>query len=107
MTSTGERRKRLKENIHFHRYHLGKGIVEDLKQRVPYYLSDFFDGFVGEKTLQVEMMSQCKQNVLLDVVVDPYKGRDQQKIKVLIRALPESGGEVYPCPNFLVLFSTK
>ena len=35
------------------RYHLGKGIVEDLKQRVPYYLSDFFDGFVGEKTLQV------------------------------------------------------
>ena len=37
------------------RYHLGKGIVEDLKQRVPYYLSDFFDGFVGEKTLQVRI----------------------------------------------------
>ena len=27
--------------------------MEDLKQRIPYYLSDFFDGFVGEKTLQV------------------------------------------------------
>ena len=25
-------------------------------------------------------------------------------MKVLIRALPESGGGVYPCPNFLVLF---
>ena len=36
-----------------YRYHLGLGIVEDLKQRIPYYLSDFFDGFVGEKTLQV------------------------------------------------------
>ena len=28
-----------------------KGMYEDLKQRIPYYLSDFYDGFVGEKTL--------------------------------------------------------
>ena len=33
-----------------------------------------------------------------------YKGRHHLKNKVLIRALPESGGGVYPCPNFLVLF---
>ena len=30
--------------------------MEDLKQRIPYYLSDFFDGFVGEKTLQVAVL---------------------------------------------------
>lgn len=35
-----------------HWYHLGKGILEDLQQRIPYYLSDYFDGFVGEKTAQ-------------------------------------------------------
>ena len=26
-------------------------MFEDLKQRIPFYLSDFYDGFVGEKTL--------------------------------------------------------
>ena len=26
-------------------------MLEDLKQRIPFYLSDFYDGFVGEKTL--------------------------------------------------------
>ena len=35
-----------------HWYHLGQGMFEDLKQRIPYYLSDFYDGFVGEKTMQ-------------------------------------------------------
>ena len=34
------------------------------------------------------------------------QGRHQQKMKVLIRTLPESGvgGGFNPCPNFLVLF---
>ena len=32
------------------------------------------------------------------------KGRHHHKINVLIRALPESGGGVYPCPNFVALF---
>ena len=26
-------------------------MYEDLKQRIPFYLSDFYDGFAGEKTL--------------------------------------------------------
>lgn len=34
-----------------HWYYLGQGIYEDLKQRIPFYLSDFYDGFAGEKTL--------------------------------------------------------
>ena len=35
-----------------HWYHLGEGIVKDLQTRIPHYLSDYFDGFVGEKTMQ-------------------------------------------------------
>jgi len=35
-----------------HWYHLGQGMYEDLKQRIPYYLSDFYDGFFGERTMQ-------------------------------------------------------
>ena len=31
--------------------HIWQGMFEDLKQRIPFYLSDFYDGFVGEKTL--------------------------------------------------------
>ena len=33
------------------RYDDWQGIYEDLKQRIPFYLSDFYDGFAGEKTL--------------------------------------------------------
>lgn len=35
-----------------HWYYLGQGMFEDLRQRLPYYVSDFVDGFLGEKTLQ-------------------------------------------------------
>ena len=40
--------------IKFHpgdRYDDWQGMYEDLKQRIPFYLSDFYDGFAGEKTL--------------------------------------------------------
>ena len=33
------------------RYDDWQGMYEDLKQRIPFYLSDFYDGFAGEKTL--------------------------------------------------------
>ena len=51
------------------RYHLGKGIVEDLKQRIPYYLSDFFDGFVGEKTLQVDLIKGDLVSLFLSLLL--------------------------------------
>ncbi|XP_023337238.1 sodium bicarbonate transporter-like protein 11, partial [Eurytemora carolleeae] len=35
-----------------HWYHLGSGMYEDLRQRLPFYLSDFIDGFIGDKTIQ-------------------------------------------------------
>merc|ERR1719223_753982 len=35
------------ENRHW--YHFGQGIIEDLKKRLPYYGSDFVDGFIGDR----------------------------------------------------------
>ena len=34
------------------KYNDYQGMYEDLKQRIPYYLSDFYDGFAGDKTVQ-------------------------------------------------------
>ena len=70
MTSTGERRKMNLYPPILYRYHFGKGIVEDLKQRLPYYLSDFFDGFVGEKTLQVKIKQiKCVSFLMLSLTL--------------------------------------
>ncbi len=33
-------------------YHVGKGIAQDLRGRIPYYLDDFKDGVVGKNTIQ-------------------------------------------------------
>ncbi|XP_077967625.1 solute carrier family 4 member 11-like isoform X2 [Styela clava] len=33
-------------------YHFGRGVLDDLKRRLPYYPSDFIDGIVGKYTLR-------------------------------------------------------
>ncbi len=33
-------------------YHIGKGISEDLRGRIPFYLDDFKDGVIGKNTIQ-------------------------------------------------------
>nr|XP_039248412.1 sodium bicarbonate transporter-like protein 11 isoform X1 [Styela clava] len=33
-------------------YHFGRGAIDDIRRRLPYYPSDFIDGFVGKNTLR-------------------------------------------------------
>ena len=76
------------------------------KAQQPVAMEQNIENYDFSLDTNVKILKKTTDNIMLSKKCNQCKGRPHKEKHVFFRALPEKGGGgVYPCPNFLALFS--